>query len=65
MDVSEKLDNHELRITKLETNDAISEVRFSNLCKQIEMLTKALWFLGTTIIVTLIGFFIWYVQKGG
>jgi len=62
MDINAKLENHEKRITKLETSDAVMEERFKSICRQLEGLTKALWFLGTTIIVTLAGFFVWYVQ---
>jgi len=65
MDVNAKIENHETRITKLETGDAVMEERFKSVCRQLEGLVKAMWFLGTTIIVTLVGFFVWYVQTRG
>jgi hypothetical protein len=59
----EKVDNHEKRITSLETNEKVTAVQFKNLCDKVGDLTKALWFLGTSIFVSLAGFFIWYVQS--
>jgi hypothetical protein len=59
----EKVENHEGRIVKLETSKEVTAVQFKNLCDKVDGLTKALWFLGTSILVSLAGFFVWYVQS--
>lgn len=70
--VDERLDHHERwlgehekKIDGLEKSDATNTTEIKNLCRQIGNQTKAIWGLVSTIIATLAGFFIWYVQKGG
>ncbi|MBO8161345.1 MAG: hemolysin XhlA family protein [Thermosipho sp. (in: Bacteria)] len=63
--ITKKLDDHEIRIRKLEINDAEMGQKIQNLIDKIDNLTgwlKALVLLG---ISTLVGFFIWYIQNLG
>lgn len=63
-ELCETVEKHEKRITDLEKNEAVTNVRFENLCKNVGGLTKVLWFLSTTLFLTLMGFFIFVIEKG-
>ena len=53
---SEQIDKQAIDLAKL-------SVEVANVTKSMNALTKALWGVSGTIIATLIGFFIWYVQS--
>lgn len=59
------LKEHGEDISKLYTHDAVNKTNIDALCKNLSGLTKAIWGLVVAVISTLVGFFIWYVQKGG
>ena len=45
------------------TDIAVIKTNVASLIKSINGLTKSLWGVCGTIIVTLFGFFIWYIQS--
>lgn len=59
----EKLDNHETRIQNLEKTDATLIERMDNLISQMQAVTGWIKWLIVTIILTLSGFFVWYIQS--
>lgn len=60
---STQIEDHYKRIGALETNSARIDVKMDNVCDRVGKLTTAIWwFIGTTF-VTLLGFFVWYVQN--
>lgn len=56
---------HDEKIDRLDRSDATNSQSIVNICQQIGSLTKAIWGLVSAILLTLTGFFIWYVQGGG
>ena len=59
----ERLDNHDCRIDKIEQDNATFRVELKNLCDNLKALTsvlKGLIGLGAT---TLVGFFIYSIEK--
>lgn len=58
-----RLNDHSRRLDAQEQFEASTKIEIRNLIEQIKALVSAIkW--GTTIIIsTLLGFFIWYVQK--
>lgn len=62
-----RLDNHGDRLDKMENNQIRSEVMIQNLCEQIKSLVslvKTILLSGAGfIMVTGIGFIIWYIQR--
>lgn len=69
--VDERLDHHEKwlgdheeKIDRLDRSDASNTQAIDNLCKQIGGQTKAIWGLVSSLIMTLVGFFIFSIQKG-
>lgn len=57
------LNEHEKKIDRLDRSDAVNTTALENLCKQIGGQTKAIWGLVSSILMILLGFFIWYVQN--
>ena len=45
------------------TEIAVAKTDISNLIKSLCALTKALWAICGTIVTTLFGFFMWYIQN--
>ena len=64
LDVAEKrLDNHSKRLDRIELLNGRLEERLESLIKQLENLNTTMrWFMGL-MLGTLLGFFIWYIQK--
>lgn len=64
LDVAEKrLDNHSERLDRIELINGRLEERLKSLIKQLESLNTTMrWFMGL-MIGTLLGFFIWYIQR--
>jgi len=60
--VSATVNSHSLRINDLEKFQAGVTVEIRELCKQIQSLVGVIKWGSGTVIVFLIGFFIWYVQ---
>ena len=61
--VCERLDNHSGRIKDLERFQSGVTVEIKNLCDKIDdLVTTIKWASGVTF-ATLIGFFIWYIQR--
>lgn len=62
----ERVDNtlisHDKRIEYLEQKDAANEIKFTNLCDTLKMLVSVLKWLIGTLFLSMLGFFIWYVQ---
>ena len=56
------LGEHEKKIDHLERSDAVNTTQIENLTAAIGSQTKAIWGLVGTVLVTLLGFFVWYVQ---
>ena len=63
--VDEKLGDHSKRIKGLENYKSANEVEIRNLVEQIKNLVATLKWMITTAIVSLLGFFIWYIQSLG
>ena len=64
LDVAEKrLDNHSERLDRIELINGRLEERLKSLINQLESLNTTMrWFMGL-MIGTLLGFFIWYIQR--
>lgn len=62
-DIEERLNDGDRIMTEHTTEIAVLKTNMSNLIKSISGLTKALWGVCGTILATLFGFFIWYVQN--
>ena len=62
-DIEERLNDGDRIMTEHTTEIAVLKTNMSNLIKSISGLTKALWGVCGTIVATLFGFFIWYVQN--
>ena len=60
-----RLNNHSERIDKLEQFKSSTENELRNLVEQIKNLVATLKWMITTAIVSLLGFFIWYIQNLG
>jgi len=68
--MEEKIEAHERRINKhgeildkLEQDNACSKAEMKNLCENLKSLTSVMkWFIGTWV-VTLLGFFIYSIEK--
>lgn len=60
-----RLNNHSERIDKLEQFKSSTENELRNLVEQIKNLVATLKWMITTAIVSLLGFFIWYIQSIG
>ena len=69
--INEKLDthnswlkDHERKIDTLTKSDAENGVSIKNLCEQLkDLVTTIKWLIGM-LLTSMIGFFIWAVQKG-
>lgn len=60
-----RLNNHSERIDKLEQFESSTIVEIRNLIDQVKTLVNSIrWGMGLTI-TTLLGFFIWYIQRIG
>ena len=60
-----RLNNYGERLDKLEQFKSSTEIEIRNLIEQIKSLVSAIkWFM-TFIFATLVGFFIWYIQRLG
>lgn len=57
------LGEHEKKIDRLDRSDATNTRVIDDLCKQIASQTKAIWGLVSAVGLSLLGFFIWYVQS--
>ncbi len=58
-----RLNNHGERIDALEQFKSSTETEIKNLIEQIKSLVVTMrWFMGL-MVGTLLGFFIWYIQK--
>ena len=62
--IDERLGDCEESIEVLTKSDAVNSTEIKNLCKNISSLTGAIWGLVLTVITSLAGFFIWFVQSG-
>lgn len=67
-----RLDDHDKKLEVLEKSDATNTNEIKNLCvgldkqsKAIGGQTKAIWGLIVSLLLTLLGFFIWYIQNLG
>lgn len=58
----ERVDRLEGRIGSLEQFKAGTEVEMHNLVKQLKSLVSTIRWMTATLIVTLVGFFMWYIQ---
>ena len=61
--IEERLNDGDKIMTEHTTEIAVLKTNMSNLIKSLSGLTKALWGICGTILATLLGFFIWYVQN--
>ena len=61
----EKLGDHSKRIKRLENYKSANEVEIRNLVEQIKNLVATLKWMMATAFVSLLGFFIWYIQTIG
>ena len=61
--VERRINNHSDRIDKLEQFKSSTETELRNLVEQIKNLVATLKWMITTAIVSLLGFFIWYIQS--
>lgn len=59
---TQRLNNHGDRLDKLENNSVRTETIVTNLCKQLERLTTAIWWFIGLSLTTGVGFIIWYIQ---
>ena len=58
-----RLNDHSKRIDALEQFKSSTETEIKNLIEQIKNLVSTMkWFMGL-IFATLVGFFIWYIQR--
>ena len=58
-----RLNDHSKKIDSLEQFKSSSQIEIKNLIEQIKSLVSTIkWFMGLTF-TTLVGFFIWYIQK--
>jgi len=58
-----RLDKHDNKLDALERNDAINEIKISELCKSLDSLTNIMkWFIGICV-TTLLGFFIYTIEQ--
>jgi len=58
-----RINNHSERIDQLEQFKSSTQIEIKNLIEQIKSLVSTIkWFMGLTF-GTLLGFFIWYIQK--
>lgn len=64
LDVHEKrLNSHSERLDRIELANGRLEERLNNLIQQLESLNTTMrWFMGL-MVGTLLGFFIWYIQR--
>jgi hypothetical protein len=60
---SHRLSVHGKEIDELKESDAVKRTQIDNLTKAISSQTKAIWGLVCSVIATLGGFFIWYIQS--
>ena len=60
-----RLDKHGEEIDSLQKSDVKNSTQIDNLTNAIGSQTKAIWGLVSTVLVTLIGFFVWYIQTLG
>ena len=58
-----RLNNHSERIDKLEQFKSSTENELRNLVEQIKNLVATLKWMMATAFVSLLGFFIWYIQS--
>ena len=63
--MDDRVDDHSGRIKKLENYRSANEVEIRNLVEQIKNLVVTLKWMSATAIVSLLGFFFWYVQSIG
>lgn len=61
-EIDKRLDEGDKVFTKHTTDIAVLQTNTDALIKSMNGLTKALWGMCGTIIATLFGFFIWYIQ---
>lgn len=61
-EIDKRLDEGDKVFTKHTTDIAVLQTNTNALIKSMNGLTKALWGVCGTIIATLFGFFIWYIQ---
>lgn len=61
--IEEKLSNYGARIDIIESKQAETNVRIDNLCKSIDDLTSTIKWLMGLIITSLVGFFIFIIEK--
>lgn len=61
VDCEGRLDGHDKEIAELRTSSATNTADIKHLTKSMDGLTKAIWWLITTIAVTGIGFIIDYI----
>lgn len=61
--LTQRTNNHSERLDKLENNQVRTETIVTNLCKQLESLTKVLWWFVALMGSTGLGFIIWYIQS--
>lgn len=58
-----RLNRHSERLHSLERYQSRNEVLMEQMVEQIQNLANSIKWGTTTIIITLIGFFIWYIQS--
>lgn len=58
-----RLNAHGNEIDALQKSDAANTTQIKNLTSAIADQTRAIWGLVGTVLITLFGFFIWYVQS--
>lgn len=58
-----RLNNHSERLDKVEQYQNRVEVQIENLCNKIDGLISSMKWTSGLIITSLLGFFIWYIQK--
>ena len=61
--VERRINNHSDRIDKLEQFKSSTETELRNLVEQIKNLVATLKWMMATAFVSLLGFFIWYIQS--
>ena len=61
--IDDRLNESDRLMSEHTTEIAVLKTNMNSLIKSINGLTKSLWGVCGTIIVTLLGFFIWYVQS--
>lgn len=58
-----RLNAHGTAIDALQKSDAANTTQIKNLTSAIAEQTRAIWGLVGTVLITLFGFFLWYVQS--